>query len=270
MKYNLRNLLSFLYYVKNAISFFIIPKYKITAPDFLIIGVQKGGTTWLHNKLNQQENIYFPHFNFGPDSDPTEVRFFSSRRNRSLYWYSSLYKDHAHQLKGDKSPKYYLVEEPMIRLIKKINPNFKIILVLRDPVERAWSQAVMNLKRFHGISYEDNPKAYKKFLKHNLAHGLYSRYIRKWGKYFDKKHFLILSYEQIKSEPEDLLKNLLQFLEYKGEINFQHIDKLINKNPKEEMPEDIEQWLRNYYADDQKDLKNLLSNFLLDEINYNS
>ena len=74
-----------------------------------------------------------------------------------------------------------------IRLLSKAFPNTKIIFVLRNPIERAWSDVIMNLKRFNNVEYSDDKQRYLNLLKIISHRGLYSQQIKKWLRYFPKK-----------------------------------------------------------------------------------
>ena len=131
-------------------------------PDFIIGGAMKSGTTTLHHLLATNKKIFIP--------DP-EIHYFSmddlmlhqpllSRHSKKWIWnqysasskeldrwYESFFKDaNENQVIGEDSTNYLFSSLAPIR-IKESLPNVKIIFVLRNPVDRAWSQYL------HMLSY---------------------------------------------------------------------------------------------------------------------
>ena len=109
-------------------------------PDFLGIGAQKAGTTWLYENLRRHPQMYLP--------NTKEIHYFDWYFYKSIHWYCKHFMAvEKNKLKGEITPCYSTLSENKIKLIHKINPQLKIILILRNPIERAWSQAVMNLAK---------------------------------------------------------------------------------------------------------------------------
>ena len=107
-------------------------------PNFLGIGAQKAGTTWLYKNLRKHPQLYLP--------ETKEIHYFDWYFYKSIKWYCKYFKSAKKtQITGEINPCYSVLSERKIKLIHKINPKLKIILLLRNPIERAWSQAVMNL-----------------------------------------------------------------------------------------------------------------------------
>lgn len=107
-------------------------------PDFLGIGAQKSGTTWLYKNLIKHPQLYLP--------ETKEIHYFDWYFYKSINWYCQYFKSAKKtQVTGEINPCYSTLSEKKIKLIHKMNPKLKIILLLRNPIDRAWSQAVMNL-----------------------------------------------------------------------------------------------------------------------------
>src|SRR5262249_33217876 len=126
-------------------------------PDFLIIGAPKAGTTWLAANLDCHPQIYMAK---RPGcQDPTEVRYFRKSFRLPLKYYSSLFLQGKDRIKGDKSPGYSTLTPFRIRFIRSIMPSVRLVFFLRNPVERAWSHAVMNLVKLAKQKYEELPQS---------------------------------------------------------------------------------------------------------------
>lgn len=100
-------------------------------PDFLCIGAQKAGTTTLHEQLRTHPGLYLP--------AEKEVHYFSRHFDRPLGWYESRFagarRTHG---TGEVTP-YYLFHPEAPRRIAAVRPQARLIVLLRDPVERALS-----------------------------------------------------------------------------------------------------------------------------------
>ncbi len=154
-------------------------------PNFLCIGAQRSGTTWLHHQLRAHPSVFLPpckelHFFDEVDGrDPARCvqhrqRFlaeaqaavasagpeeaeaawqtfewaarFAGTRRIDIDWYASLFADVPDDLlAGEITPAYALLSERVVRQIVRLMPDLKIIFMMRDPVERALSGAVHEL-----------------------------------------------------------------------------------------------------------------------------
>ena len=125
-------------------------------PDFLGIGAQKSGTSWLYENLKLHPEIYV--------SEQKELHYFDKKLNDSLFSYSGNFKNGLGKVKGEITPAYSILQIEKICLIKKLMPRVKLILLLRNPIERAWSHALMDLIVRPHRPYEEVEK--EEFIKH--------------------------------------------------------------------------------------------------------
>ena len=110
-------------------------------PHFLGLGTQKGGTTSLQELLSQHPQVFLP--------PCKEVHYFSLHDHQPLRWYAEHYLAAAPgQMRGDITP-YYLFHPRAPQRIRRVLPAARLIVLLRDPVERALSQ-VFHARR-HGF-----------------------------------------------------------------------------------------------------------------------
>ena len=110
-------------------------------PHFLGLGTQKGGTTSLQNLLEQHPGVYLP--------PCKEVHYFSLHAQQPTGWYAAHYGEARRgQRRGDITP-YYLFHPQAPERIRTLLPKAKLIVLLRDPVERALSQVFHS--RRHGF-----------------------------------------------------------------------------------------------------------------------
>jgi hypothetical protein len=103
----------------------------VRAPDFLIIGAAKCGTTSLASWLRAHPEVFVP--------ADKELFFFDSNWDRGLEWYGQQFAEaDPKQLIGEATPTYILSDETLDR-IQRVAPDVKLIVCVREPVERAWS-----------------------------------------------------------------------------------------------------------------------------------
>ena len=162
----------------------------MTLPTFLGIGVPRAGTTWLNTMLASHPDVYTPTLR-------DEINFFDQYYERGLSWYETLFPppEQADKYKaiGEISPQYLECDECPERIFTTL-PKSKLIVMLRHPVTRAYSQYGFFVQRrnYRG-SFEDflagRPRALKK--------GFYSRYLKRYLRYFDRTQILALVFEDV-------------------------------------------------------------------------
>lgn len=177
----------------------------MTLPTFLGIGAPRAGTTWLNNLLASHPDVYTPTLR-------DEINFFDRYYGRGLIWYESLFPapEHANKYKaiGEISPQYLECEQCPERIFTTL-PESKLIIMLRHPVNRAYSQyGFFVQRRNYRNSFEDflseRPRA--------LERGFYSRYLKRYLRYFDKAQILILIFEDAVIDTLKTKKALANFL----------------------------------------------------------
>jgi hypothetical protein len=187
----------------------------MTRPDFLIIGAQKSGTTSLREFLGS-----FPEKVFILKKE----QHFWNRDNHyndgfGIPAYEDLFRESVTgQLKGEKSPSYLTNFEAPARISRHC-PEIKLIAILRNPIERAYS-AYWHGRRVGAIdpsfSFSDSIRDYKK--NHGKPYGdlatpgLYSQHIERYFEFFPKNQLLVLDFQKVVDEPELELTSTLGFL----------------------------------------------------------
>lgn len=100
-------------------------------PDFLGIGTQKGGTTTLQKLLEGHPGAYIPPIK--------EIHYFSLYSEHKIEWYKSHFREASIGQKAGEITPFYLFHEKASERIKKAIPNVKLIVLLRNPIERTIS-----------------------------------------------------------------------------------------------------------------------------------
>ncbi|MGE3297446.1 MAG: sulfotransferase [Porticoccaceae bacterium] len=174
--------------------------------NFMGIGAQKAGTTWLYERLAAHPQIGFP--------GGKEVHYWDARATLPESWYCELFATDDGRVNGDITPAYATLEPPVVDRIGALFPDLRIIFLLRNPIERAWSAALMALGRAE-LTLDDASDAW--FLDHfrsrgSLLRGDYGRTLDIWGGVFPASALLVLFYEDLCRRPTDLLHRVATFL----------------------------------------------------------
>ncbi len=167
--------------------------------DFLCLGAQKAGTTWLFRKLRRHPAISFP--------GGKEVHFWDLFCDRGLTWYRALFERPDGKLHGDMTPAYATLPLEAIAQCHGLYPDLRLIYTLRNPIDRAWSAAKMEALRY-GMAIPEVPEAWFLAQFHSpgsLARGDYEACIRHWRSYYPRDSLLLLRFEELAGDPESYL-----------------------------------------------------------------
>lgn len=178
-------------------------------PDYLIIGAAKSATSWLQRCLADHPQA---HMNFG------EQHHFSYHYNPSdplpTAYIESISKGaEAGQVIGENS-NTYLPHPLCAERIASTLPDVKLIVSLRNPVDRAYSDWAMRIRQQVKLKemyrFIDPDHAPNLWFIHK---GLYYQQLSQWLKYFDRHQILILIAEDYKTDPRGQFAQLCRFLE---------------------------------------------------------
>ena len=193
-------------------------------PNFLIIGAQKAGTTTLYNALNQHPEIYMPGLDLDYIPDVKEINFYFKENlfKRGLNYYKSLFKPTKQKIIGEASPGYMC--HPLVpKRIYETNKNVKIICILRNPVDRAYSQFWDNKRHLSETgTFEDAFLKYSHYKRYEpgkigyFTRGFYADYLQKYYDLFPSTNILVLKNEDLQNNFEDTIFKCLKFLDVKN------------------------------------------------------
>jgi len=184
-------------------------------PDFLGIGTQKGGTSTLQALLQTHPGVFLP--------SCKEVHYFSLHADQTPQWYSRHYASaNQNQRCGDITP-YYLFHPEAPQRIQTLLPHVRMVVLLRDPVERCLSQ-IFHARRLGFELLE--PAAALDAESERLASGSVlslqkhsyqarSRYLEQMDRYerlFNRDQLLVLRSEDLFEQPDRIWLKLLKFL----------------------------------------------------------
>jgi hypothetical protein len=194
-----------------------MPEDPHTLPDFLIIDAPKSGTWWLASRMKKHPQVFLAR---GEHSG--EVKYFTKYFHRPLSYYSDLFKHAGDQIKGEKSPHYCTLSESRIQFIRDLMPKVRLILILRDPVERAWSESLVALLRNTGRQFEQLREAELTDML-NKVQIKYSVVIDNWLKYFSEDQLHICFFDDIMDDPTSLLRNVFRHIGAEAQVDYQKL-----------------------------------------------
>jgi hypothetical protein len=218
--------------------------------EFLGIGTTRSGTTFLHERLRAHPQVWLPpqkelhYFTFQRTGGywnrrhlkhlvravpnlrralrdrsnlAAELRwqlryFFGPRNDR---WYLSLYETPACSgVAGQIEPTYATLPLRTIRVVHRLHPEVKLLYMMRDPIERAWSSATKSTAKNQGrpmVEVSDE-EILAKLERSAVEMSTYIEHIERWEKVFPAESFFFGFYDDLVEEPERLLDRVAHFV----------------------------------------------------------
>jgi hypothetical protein len=241
-------------------------------PDFFVVGVVRSGTTSLYYYLDQHPCVM--------KSAYDELGFFDSNFDLGWNWYKSLFptimqkkkieKRNGKFLTFDDTP-FYVYNSTVVKRIKRNFPDAKIIVIFRNPIDRAYSNYFLGVnggkekRKFDDLIEEEmiliNRRNKQVLFDETLSEtylgrGLYAEQLKVWFSEFPKDSVKIIKSEEFAENTQDVMKDLFQFLDL-PEYKISNIEKKnVTKYPpmKKETREKLEEFFRSH----NKELYNML------------
>lgn len=193
-------------------------------PDFLGIGVQKGGTTTLHTLLKKHPGVALP-------SDK-ELHYFSLHYSLGEAWYGGHFATAAPERRWGEITPYYLFHPLAAQRIRNCLPDARLIVLLRDPVERALSQLFhskrlglepLELEEALAVEAQRMAEAepvvvgggrHRSHQEHSyVARSRYEQQLVRYEALFHREQLLLLRSEDLFQQPERVWTQVQDFLE---------------------------------------------------------
>jgi hypothetical protein len=172
--------------------------------DFLGIGAQKSGTTWLYFNLKRHPGIFL--------TAEKELHYWDRHRDRGLDWYRAQFAPAPPGTRaGEITPAYAILEPAVVAELQAAFPAARLIYLIRNPIERAWSSALMALPRAE-MSFEEASDTW--FIDHfnaagSVRRGDYEACLRTWHRFYDREAILVLTFDEILADPRGVLRRCL-------------------------------------------------------------
>jgi len=285
--------------------------------NFIGIGAQKSGTSWLFNNLKKlpdfsllpiKELHYFDRHPKYPSStilfedsifkrikNPAwlfrfkihflrtlrlenigdikwKLKYFFSKVDNN--WYLSLFEN-LEGLKGEVTPSYSILNQEDIQKMYRLAPNAKLILLLRNPIHRAWSQYRHEWRRLDDYSTREmDIETIIQFMNSDkqVLRSDYERMIKNYLSVYPRAQILIGFYDALSDNPLQLLEGVVDFIGGNTANIPEYVDlqQKFNVNPKIEMPKEVFEFLKSKYQKPMERLAEKYGNYFsvwLEEIN---
>ena len=265
-------------------------------PDFIGIGAQKAGTTWLSHNLQIHPQIWMPslkeiHYFDEKLNDPPNLlprlyeKLFGRRivdrrwrrqvRNRmprhlkslskedllwdlKYYagkpgdeWYQSLFEPGKGKVVGEITPSYSMLEPETIAHVHNLAPQAKIVFLMRNPVERAWSQVVMRFGKKGGIDAATERQLRRNFESEgSRSRTNYLQTLENWAAFYPEEQIFVGFLEDIHYFPTELLLRLFEFLGVDASFTPPGLEQKIHSRSAGRMPAGVAVHLARMYREE--------------------
>jgi len=172
-------------------------------PNFLFIGPDKSGSTWLYRALREHRQAYLPR--------AKEIFFFDRFYDRGWSWYESFFKGASEDrnVLGEISHDYLFSPIACERIAREL-PSVKLMVCLRNPEQRAFSSYLYMIKQ--GRVNSDFDTALKE-VKELVEHGRYAKYLGSYLEAFGRDRIHISIFDDLVADPQRFFDNVCDFLE---------------------------------------------------------
>jgi hypothetical protein len=234
-------------------------------PDFVIIGAQKSGTTSLYKYMVQHPSVLA--------ASKKEVHYFDIRYQNGDLWYRSHFPfsfitKKNNFITGEASP-YYIFHPYALARMRQVVPKAKIIILLRNPIDRAISHFFHEKKRNREVfslekAFQEEEKrisleytkmledqSYNSRIYKNYSYkkrGVYIDQLKLCYQFFPKEQVLVLKSEDFFLNPVKILKSVFLFLEIDPDFRPQYLEKFNVGSYTDQVPQTVIRDLRDYFS----------------------
>ncbi|TFH25114.1 MAG: sulfotransferase [Myxococcales bacterium] len=243
-------------------------------PDFLIVGPQRTGTTWLHAMLREHPEVFL--------SEPKEIFYFSRIKtpdhpkfqSDDLVWYLNFFRErpdhylykqamalrrtfrpYLPRVRGEATASYAVIDADVIDDIVVLNPDVKVVMMVRDPVERAWSHAKKDLSRNRSRPLaEVSEEEFHAFFRdpYQLRCARYAECIDRWSSRLRPGHLLVGRFDDVETRPRALFQAACRFIGVSDEARYvpASVAEIVNPTAGSSVPEEHRRHLEALLADE--------------------
>lgn len=236
-------------------------------PNFICPGAQKSATTTLYALLKKHPDIYIP--------DCKETHYFDLKFMKGLDFYEKKFFGNVKKEKiiGEITPSYMYLNYVPKRICNSLGKDIKFIFMLRNPIDRAYSQYWMNYRKgFEKKSFEEAIELEKIRKEKNLLNrirysyvdrGFYAKQIKRYLRFFNKENMHFILFEKFISNLSDTTNEIFNFLGIKKINKIESIER--NKNSLVVPPMNIstKNRLLNIYINDIHELEKIINENLI-------
>lgn len=228
-------------------------------PSFLVLGGQRCGTTWLHRMLVEHPDVFVLK---GKEPD----FFYRVALTDSFESYeASFANSEPMQARGDMSVNYCMLTTPVIREVHRILPHLKIVLTLRNPVDRSWSQLklihdLMDIRDQH-LNELSIPQMLQTLGQCRVTRRSdFLEILNRWQSVFSPDDFHLSLFEQVRENPKEYITGVLEHINVDPERLPSSVDlaQKVHAGGSEDMPDLVRWWLCRRWLEPVKELNQYL------------
>ena len=233
------------------------PAFRCRGPDFLGIGAQKAGTSWLYENLKRHPDISFP--------AGKEVHFWDRRGDRAAAVWLDLFPAGEGRKQGEITPAYGILDSEAIREIGELCPAIRLFYSVRNPIERAWSAALMVLER---AKMTLDATSERWFINHfasdaSRRRGDAALCLATWRSVFPAGQLHAILFDDIVQSPHDTLVKLAGHIGVDGEffrtVPEKQLKRPVGAGPGHPLPAGLRRFLTDFYGGQIARLEELLN-----------
>lgn len=189
--------------------------------DFIGIGGQKCATSWLHKCLEEHPEVCVP--------KEKETHFFTQHDEPQKYLeeYEKAFAECGSETVRGEISTSYLAGENAPEHIHSLFPDMKLVVSLRDPVERALSH-IRHLQSKNKLPNDISAKAAVEEYPEIIEFGLYGKHLKRYLSFFSKEQLHVILLDDIKNNPKKVVRELYTFLEVSEEFTPSMLNKKYN------------------------------------------
>ena len=195
--------------------------------DFFVVGSQRCGTTWIDKALRSTGKVFLP--------ENKQTYFFDRNYELGLDWYEKHFESNdGYKCVGEVATGYCL--DGAVDLLAKHYPEAKIILAVREPVSRAYSNYVKRREDYQGLSFEEAMMSDSDLVER----GLYGDMLDRLLKYYPLEQIEVVFFDDLESDPKRFFHQIADFLKIDGEVD----ERLFSQNVNSSLLEGVSKWAK--------------------------
>ena len=173
-------------------------------------------------------------------------------------WYGRLFSYGGDRITGDITPGYGLLTDADVAAVKTLLPEARIVMVLRNPIERAWSNFKLDC-RTRGVDIGD-PWIADMFLRRPdvFLRGDYPPILTRWRSCFGEDRVYVGYYDDLVDDPDAFLRGILRFLGARSDVGLPGLNQRVNTSAADRVPDAMRRALARQYEDSLRRLCALL------------
>ena len=250
-------------------------------PSFLLAGPQRTGSTWLHEQLRHHPQVTM--------SQPKEVYFFNLLGNteHGQYWtnqldtYLQIFEEDEARVRqrraeceqrfgepfepvafGEATASYAAgIDDRQAADLLTLNPDIRAVIMVRNPIERAWSHAKLRFARHRAQPIDEFPEdEVLRWLGSNyiMSCGRFTELHDLWSQRIEPERLMFGNFDDILQRPEELLLDIMRFLGLRSDRRYLSPHSNQGRNPSQktrEIPEPYRSFLHRSFAGECESLQ---------------